>query len=1401
MRSTSVTVRLLAGALALAAAGAAGAQTTRVSVTHSGAQVADREAQSGGMSWDGRHVVFVSTSAQLVTGDTNAASDVFVRDRQDGRTTRVSVATGGRQAGGESVLPAISGDGRFVAFVSIAGDLVAGDANQLNDVFVHDRATGITTRVSVGIGGADTNGSSSEPSISVDGRFVAFSSRASNIVSGDTNGGLDVFLHDRATGATSRVSLGSAGAQAGAGSWGPVVSADGRHVAFVSRATNLVDGDTNNFVDVFVRDRAAGTTTRVSVSSGGGQANSASVHPSMSADGRYVAFASDASNLVAGDLNGVYDAFVHDRQSGTTRRASVSTTGAEANGPVEADISLSADGQRLAFSAGATNLVPGDTNGEYDVFVRDLVASTTTRASLSEHDAQATGGLTLWPVLSGDGRYVTCTSYATNMVEGDTNSLGDVFVRDLRMHARSEVSRHSGVGVGESTAPRASGDGRYIVFESMDPTLVAGDTNGTSDIFLFDRVTLTTTRMSVASGGLQANGNSYAPDISGDGRYIVFDSDATTLVSGDTNGAADVFVHDRLLATTTRVSVSDSGAQARDAASWGARISADGRFIAFVSDAANLVSNDVNATSDVFVHDMVLRTTTRMSVASTGAGGNGESRAPSISGDGRYVVFHSRATNLVAGDSNGTTDVFVHDRVQHTTARVSLASDGHQADGPSEFPSISADGRWVVFSSLATNLVSGDTNAAYDVFLHDRATAGTTRVSVASGGRQLAGASAEGVVSGDGRVVVFTSLAADVVPGDANGLSDVFTYDRTTGQTRRVSLDQGNGDVVAGGGAPALSADARTIAYEAGKRSSVYVRATTPVIAAISPRSGTTAGSTSLRIGGEGFVPGTTVSIGGMSAVHVDGSETSRVVATTLARPAGRADVVVTVPGFGPERLVSAFAYVTPGATTDADGDGMSDVFETRYSLDLLDPRDASHDDDRDGVANAQEQRDGTHPRGTVTRYLAEGATSPFFTTRLALTNPGDADATVLLRFLPVSADAVPHVVTVPAHSRQTVDVGSVAGLAQAEFATVLESDRLVVLDRLMTWDANGYGSTIETAMTSLSREWFLAEGATHSGFDLFHLLQNPAATATTVQVTFLRPAPQEPIVKHFTLAPQSRFNVWVDTLDPGLADTDVSAAIVASQPIAVERALYLSRPGQLFTAGHESAGVTAPALTWFLAEGATGPYFDEFILLANPNTTPSTATVTFLTPDGRTVVQTHTVAPQSRFSIWVDYADPALADTAVSTTVEVTNDVPIVVERAMWWPSDASRWHEAHNSPGATSAGLAWVVSGGEDGGPTDTETYVLIANTAEIGATVRVSVLLEDGHTHARLFSVPARSRFNVQLRAEFAAIAGQRFGVLVESIGLGTAPIVVESAIYGDANGVPWQAGANALATRLR
>jgi Tol biopolymer transport system component len=298
-------------------------------------------------------------------------------------TRRISVGSSGQQSNDYSFHPAISADGRFVAFESYATNLVAGDTNGISDVFLRDRKLQVTRRISVGAGGQQANGYDAYlyPAISAHGRFVAFNSGASNLVAGDTNNRFDVFVRDRKLQVTRRISVGAAGQQAKGYCFSPAISAHGRFVAFNSGASNLVAGDTNHTFDVFVRDRKAQLTRRVSVGPAGQQSNDYSFDPAISADGRFVAFSSYASNLVAGDTNHRFDVFVRDRMLQVTRRVSVGPAGQQANDG-SADPAISAHGRFVAFVSAASNLVPGDTNGFDDVFVRDRKLQLTRRVSV-----------------------------------------------------------------------------------------------------------------------------------------------------------------------------------------------------------------------------------------------------------------------------------------------------------------------------------------------------------------------------------------------------------------------------------------------------------------------------------------------------------------------------------------------------------------------------------------------------------------------------------------------------------------------------------------------------------------------------------------------------------------------------------------------------------------------------------------------------------------------------------------------------------------------------------------------------------------------------------------------------------------------------------------------------------
>ncbi len=361
-------------ALALTDPSLAGtARTERISLASDGTQ-GDGESSFGNssgssLSAHGRFVAFDSAASTLVGRDTNGATDVFVRDRMTGETKRVSLRSGGAQGNGTSFFSSISADGRFVAFTSDASNLVGNDTNDWWDVFVHDRRTGKTERVSLSSGGAQGRGTSFSSSISADGRFVAFVSGAPNLVGNDTNETHDVFVRDRRTGKTELVSLGSDGAKGNSSSFFSSISADGRFVAFFSYASNLVGGDTNGAIDVFVRDRSTRETKRVSLRSDGAQGGGDSSYPSISPDGRFVAFTSDASNLVGGDTNGVTDAFVRDRKTGETERVSLGSGGTQGNGDSRGS-SISANGRFVAFPSDASNLVGGDTNDAIDVFVR-----------------------------------------------------------------------------------------------------------------------------------------------------------------------------------------------------------------------------------------------------------------------------------------------------------------------------------------------------------------------------------------------------------------------------------------------------------------------------------------------------------------------------------------------------------------------------------------------------------------------------------------------------------------------------------------------------------------------------------------------------------------------------------------------------------------------------------------------------------------------------------------------------------------------------------------------------------------------------------------------------------------------------------------------------------------------
>jgi Tol biopolymer transport system component len=335
------------------------------------------------VSGDGRYIAFI-TYEQLTPEDTNTALDVYLWDALALTYERISVPSGGGSSNSTSNRPSISADGRYVAFQSLATNLVAGDTNGQFDIFVRDRVAGTTTRVSVSSTGAQATGSSTAPKISADGTVVAFQSTAFDLVANDNNGAADAFVRDLTASTTTRVSVRTAGGEADAGSGGPVLSGDGHFVAFTSSATNLVSDDTNGAVDVFVHDRTTGITERVSVSSTGVQANNASSAPAISHDGRFVAFATSATNLVPnGGSSGAI--VVRDREAHNSLNV--------IPGQLAKGLAISADGRYIVGYA-----------EDGTAFVRDRVAAR------SHYFSSSTGVDIAHPLISRNGRYVVLLS-------------------------------------------------------------------------------------------------------------------------------------------------------------------------------------------------------------------------------------------------------------------------------------------------------------------------------------------------------------------------------------------------------------------------------------------------------------------------------------------------------------------------------------------------------------------------------------------------------------------------------------------------------------------------------------------------------------------------------------------------------------------------------------------------------------------------------------------------------------------------------------------------------------------------------------------------------------------------------------------------------------------------------
>ncbi len=789
------------------------------------------------ISPDGRYVLFASTAGNLavisnstpMTTRVFAPLNVFLRDRTNGTTVLVSVNLTGTGGGDSDSLPVgVSTNGRYAVFESSASDLIPGDTNGVADVFVRDLVLGTTILVSISTNGTVGNGASGSATMTPDGRYVAFSSAATNLVVGDTNAITDVFVRDLQTATTILVSTGSIPVSASSTSDSPDITPDGRYVAYCSTAVNMFAAALN-IRDIYIRDLVAGTTI---CASSGAKAQALAVlnasqiycyNHSISDDGNFVAY--QASSALSPTFPGLI--LRYNATSGLTDL--VHTNAAIEQTPGNLDIrtlDMTPDGQNIVFVA-STNGTSGTTTC---ILLWNAGTGAISLVSGNTNGNVVTNAFCDWPSVDTGGRYVVFNSSAAGLVTNTLSAGFHLFRRDLTTGKTTWLDADTNApfsAVSSFTVPCLSADGRFAVFASDDGALLPNDRNRASDVFLRDFNTDVFEMISAHHPSLPSftpNGPSYisANCLSTDGRYVAFASDGNNLVANDTNNWRDVFVHDCTNGTTVLASGGTNGSGG-DNMSYEPSLSGDGRLVAFTSQADNLVSGDNNRASDVFVRDLQSNTTTLVSVKFPGGGpGNTNSYSPTISSGGRYVLFRSMANNLATGTFTGTENLLLRDLQAATNMPLTMAGLSCAAMTP--------DAHYVAYVESGNKLYIWNSTLGKRVYTN--ITAVFTNVAISPDGSRLAywTATPRLIVTNLGAGLSWTANSNFPAfrPGLRFSVDNKFlTYAAVSGNTRQVYLydfvagtnvlvSHADGSTQAGNGfsdSPDISSDGRFVAF------------------------------------------------------------------------------------------------------------------------------------------------------------------------------------------------------------------------------------------------------------------------------------------------------------------------------------------------------------------------------------------------------------------------------------------------------------------------------------------------------------------------------------------------------------------------------------------------------------